>query len=53
MEKVTQYKVISGCDVKEIERQVNEALNKGWQPCGGLAAAMVAGKSVFTQVIVR
>lgn len=53
MEKITQYKIISGNDVREIEKQVNAELKNDWQPLGGLTSLLVAGKPVFIQAIIK
>ena len=36
--KVADYKVVSGSNSKELETIVNEWIDKGYQPLGGVAA---------------
>lgn len=44
----SQYKVLTGESVIEIEQRVNEAFLNGWVPQGGLSVLSNAGSKSFS-----
>lgn len=34
--KIAEYKIIEEYDTQKLERQVNEAIQEGWQPLGSV-----------------
>jgi hypothetical protein len=47
-----KYKILYARSLKEMEKQVNEHLAQGWQPCGGLAIQLVPIEKVKAKVTV-
>ncbi|MCW3111158.1 MAG: hypothetical protein JWQ09_5664 [Segetibacter sp.] len=44
----SQYKVVTGESVLEIERSVNEAFSSGWVPQGGLSVLHNSSTKTFS-----
>jgi hypothetical protein len=48
-----EYKLIQAVNIDDIEVQINEYANQGWNPNGSLSTQVINGKPVYTQVMVR
>jgi hypothetical protein len=53
--KATAYGVLTDTNLDKLRLQVNDAINDGWQPIGGICAAIQAYGSpvTFLQAIVK
>ena len=51
--KITQYFIYSNSGLQELQKAVNEAIAKGWQPLGGVSTvAWQDGSQMFFQAVV-
>ena len=54
MKEVVEYKTVWADSHWELEKKVNNAINKGWQPLGGMAVHLLIGKTAqYVQTIVK
>ena len=54
MQEVVEYKTVWADSHWELEKKVNNAINKGWQPLGGMAVHLLIGKTAqYVQTIVK
>lgn len=47
-----EYMILSDNDFKELERKVNEAIKKGWQPIGGIDSNVLDGSLEYLQAMI-
>jgi hypothetical protein len=48
-----EYKLLQAFNIDEIEFQINELANQGWELNGSLSTQVINGKPIYTQVMVR
>jgi hypothetical protein len=48
-----EYKLVQSRNIDEIESQINELANQGWELNGSITPAVLNGQVFYTQTMVR
>ena len=49
MKNVSKYRIIKAADPDNLGKKVQEAINEGWQPHGGITHFQAGGKDLLCQ----
>lgn len=52
-EKIIDYVMVCHPDPAELIKRVNEAIEKGWQPLGGISVGLADHRTSFAQALVK